>query len=438
MRLFPIGDDTRLSYIYLLKWVALSLVAGAAGAALVRAFVALAASMVELLPRTGLPMVVWPLIGAAVAGGLIYRLQPHAAGEGIPSYIRGLRLHGGELPFSVTFFKFWAALATIGTLGNGGIVGPLGRVTAGLVSALERLLARLHAGFGTEDRRTAAICGLAATVGAIFHAPVGGGIFAVEIIQRAKLGYKDLFPAILSSATAVFLCKTVGWDSFYRIRAVYEFMDVKVVGYLFLLSVAVGFAGSGFTLLYAWTVRLMRRQEGNVLVKVLAGSLAAALLARVVNPELMGTSNRLVTAVMTGDPVLLAGNLLGIAPLPLALAVVLLVKAIGNCVTVGSGMSAGFTGPVALIGMMIGALAAGLLGIPAFSATYCALVAAGFSGMLASSMNIPLAAAVMTIEVFGLQYSFPAALAAVVGFQVARHRTLYGYALAGAGLAVDE
>ncbi|MBN1760659.1 MAG: hypothetical protein JW863_20185 [Chitinispirillaceae bacterium] len=48
---------------------------------------------------------------------------------------------------------------------------------------------------------------------------------------------------------------------------------------------------------------------------------------------------------------------------------------------------------------------------------------------LSGSMNIPLAAAVMTIELFGLQYSFPAGFSAVIGFQVMRHKTIYDYAV---------
>ena len=109
-----------------------------------------------------------------------------------------------------------------------------------------------------------------------------------------------------------------------------------------------------------------------------------------------------------------------------------------NCITVGCGMSAGFTGPAAIAGMLMGAAMASFVGISNASATYHAFIAAGFAGLLASVMNIPLAAAVMTTEIFGLQYSFPAAIAAIVGFQVTRAKTIYDYALAGAGLAVDE
>jgi len=40
---------------------------------------------------------------------------------------------------------------------------------------------------------------------------------------------------------------------------------------------------------------------------------------------------------------------------------------------------------------------------------------------------------VITTESFGLQYSFPAGLAAIVGFQVNRHRTIYDYAIPPGG-----
>ena len=104
-------------------------------------------------------------------------------------------------------------------------------------------------------------------------------------------------------------------------------------------------------------------------------------------------------------------------------------KIICNCIIVGSGMNAGFTGPAVISGMLLGAAAANFLNIEYLSPTYYAFLTAGFSGMLASSMNVPLASAVMATEIFGLQYSFPAGLSAIIGFQVMRHYTIYDYAL---------
>ncbi|MBD3421177.1 MAG: hypothetical protein GF398_13760 [Chitinivibrionales bacterium] len=437
-QIFSIGSQTRLSYVYLFKWVVLALLAGSTGALVVRVFSLLLDSISTAILHWGVPLPLIPICGALVAGGIIYRLQPHAAGEGIPSYIRGIRVHKGDLLFSVTFYKFWAALATLATFGNGGIVGPLGRTSAGSMALITRGLRRITSVFDEEDQKTSAICGLAAAVGTIFHTPIGGGIFAVEIIQKARMGYKDLFPAILSSATATIICKLFGWDSFYPTHAGSDFMDHGMIGWLLLLALVAGLVGGAYPTLYSWITRIIKRKEGNVLLKVTLGSGVAGIIGWLVHPQLMGTSSSLIDALVQGDLHLIVGNLGMIQSLGIVLLIALVVKAVCNCITVGSGMSAGFAGPAAITGMLLGATAACFLNVEIGSPTYAAFIAGGFASMLASTMNIPLASAVMAVEIFGLQCSFPAGLSAIVGFQVTRHGTIYDYALAGAGVAIDE
>ncbi len=417
------------SYIFLLKWIILSIIAGTVATLMVQAFILLSSAISTFITNASLPIWLWPVIGACIAGGIIYRIQPHAAGEGIPSYIRGIRIHNGDLLFSVTFFKYWAALVTISTFGNGGIVGPIGRASAGIMAFMIRCIEGIHVGFNKQDQRTAAICGLAATLGAVFHSSIGGGIFAVEIIQRKSMGYRDLFPAILSSCTAVFIGKSLGWGGFYQFDTVDKFMDIGMIGWLLLFTVITGLLGGFYTTLYSRASKRFKRKEGNVLLKVIIGSAIAFFIGWTVNPELLGTSKRMVPALVSGNLSVMSGNLPFEQPIGIVLLIMIFCKLVCNCITVGSGMSAGFTGPAVIAGMLLGASAASFLNIDYASPTYYAFLAAGFSGMLASSMNVPLAAAVMATEVFGLHYSLPAALAAIIGFQAMRHHTIYEYAL---------
>ncbi len=421
--------DAFLSYVYLLKWMLLSIIAGIVGTLTVQSFIFLSTGITSFISAVRLPLWIWPIIGAGIAGGIIYRIQPHAAGEGIPSYIRGIRIHEGNLLFSVTFFKYWAALVTIATFGNGGIVGPIGRVSAGIMAFIVPYMKKIHVGFTSHDQRTAAICGLAATIGAVFHSSIGGGIFAVEIIQRKSMGYKDLFPAILSSSTAVFVGKSLGWGGFYHFDTIDKFMDSHMIGWLLLFTILIGVCGGFYTELYSLASRRFKRKEGNVLLKVTIGSALAFIIAWTVNSELLGISKKMVPALISGNMSFMIGNLPFAQPMGLILLIMFFCKIVCNCITVGSGMSAGFTGPAVIAGMLLGAAAASFLNIAYATPTYYAFLAAGFSGMLASSMNVPLAAAVMTTEVFGLHYSLPAACAAVIGFQVMRHHTIYEYAL---------
>jgi len=420
-----------VSYLYLFKWTFIALLSGAVGVGVVRSFFFLLNRTQLFLLSTHVPLPVYTVLGAVLAGAVIYKIQPDASGEGMPSYLQGIRRYGGNLDPSVTLFKYFAALSTLATFGNGGIVGPLGRVSSGAMSWLVKNLRKL--GFDADDLRTASICGMASAVGAIFHTVIGGGLFAVEIIQKDRMNYRDIFPAILASLAAVVISGLFGFSSFYGINPPGVFPELRTTGWILLLSVLLGIAGGLYTKFYSLVVRIMKREEGKVLLKVVAGSAVASSVAWLLNPGLLGTSNSLISGLMQGNREILSGALLYPVPIGWTLIIMLVLKAVCNCITVGSGMSAGFTGPAALLGMMLGSAYAFFLGFEPGSGAYFSFLAAGFSGMLASSMNIPLASAVMTVEIFGLKYSLAASLAAIIGFQINRHQTIYDFAVTGAG-----
>lgn len=418
--------EYKRSLSFLGKWTLVALISGGIGTGIVKGFHLILTVLANLMRQFLYFLPAWTILGALICGLFIYRISPGAAGEGIPSYLRGLHKNKGVLNPKETFFKFWAALVTLGTFGNGGIVGPLGRVSAGFMSFLTVKIKKLK--FNDWDIRTATICGLAATVGTIFHSSIGGGIFAVEIVQKSEMRYRDLFPAILSSSTAVFISKALKFESFYPINAAPEFMNPRLLWVLVLFALLIGFAGKAFTALYVFMARKFKREQNkNIFLKVLIGSVLAGFGVWFLNPSLMGTSQGFIAAIFEPNKAVLYGNLSTAIPLFVVLAIMAVAKAVGNLVTVGSGMSAGFTGPAAIIGMLLGAGWADIFQLTPGSANYSAIIAAGFAGMLGSTMNIPIAAAVLTIESFGLQYSFPAGIAAIIAFQVNRHDTIYSY-----------
>jgi chloride channel protein, CIC family len=222
--------------------------------------------------------------------------------------------------------------------------------------------------------------------------------------------------------------KALGWSSFYPINTAAEFMSPSLIWILLIFALLIGFAGKSYTSLYAFIARIFKRaQGGNILVKVIIGSAISAVGIWFLNPHLMGTSQGFIGALFIPDLQILFGNLSGLIPLVIVLIIMAIGKAVANCITIGSGMSAGFTGPAALIGMLLGAAWAEIFHLVPGSPDYSSIIAAGFAGMLGSTMNIPIAAAILTTESFGLQYSFPAALASIIAFQINRHKTIYSY-----------
>ena len=161
----------------------------------------------------------------------------------------------------------------------------------------------------------------------------------------------------------------------------------------------------------------------------ITGSFIAGIIAMLINVDILGTSGGLFKAVFNFDTAILYGRLPGTLPMFFVLSILVISKAMANCFTIGSGLSAGFTGSAMLIGLLIGSIFISIAGIDPNTPEYFAFLAAGFAGMLSSTMNTPVATAVITLELFGLAYSLPAGMASIIGFQVNRSNTLYDFAV---------
>lgn len=423
--------DLRSSYRYLLRWIALGGAAGVMGASVLALFTWLVDAGQGALLSTGVPVPLAAIAAALIVGGLVYRVSPDAAGEGIPSYLYALNRAHARFPLRVTLMKFPAAVITLMGFGSGGVVGPVGRVTSGLASLIGSRHGDEH--LRMERSHTAAVCGMAATVAALFHAPIGGGVFAVEIVQRANMRYRDLFPAVLAGAVSVGFSRLMGWQPLIEIVVQPVAIELGLLPWTIGFSLVVGLIGSVYVRGYGLAVKVFRRDQGQVVLKVAVGMAAASLLVWLVNPALLGTASGVTRSLSNGDFTLLYGAFPASAPLALVALAMMVVRMAGSYLTTGSGMSAGLTAPAIQLGMLSAVAAAELVRAVAGPDVTGAFLAVGFAGMLAGSMNVPIAAAVLAVEVFGTGMGMPAIFASVIAFQMNRHSTIYDFALAGSG-----
>jgi CIC family chloride channel protein len=426
---------------FLLRWAIQAVVAGSLGAVVVRAFFLSVSFLLELWTRIGAPPVLVATGAAVAVGALVYTIAPGAAGEGIPTYLLSVRAQRRALSVRDSFFKFPAAVITLGCFGSGGAVGPMGRVVAGLsqwiTRGLRRVLPRLFADHEQHHAhyhapKTAAISGMAAAVAAIFGAPIAGAVFAVEVIQTDQLRYHQIFPAALAAGTAVIVAELFGWAPLVNVSAPPFSIDAALLIPIVAIGILSGGMGIAYTSLYRFVADTLGRDlRRRRIPRLLVGMVGSALIGIAVNPLLYGTGDGLYDALLTGTIHHITIGVLPMVSSPALILMVLIIgKIVGNCLTTGSGMSAGFTGPAALAGLAGGALVATLVGIPPGSTGYAVLLASGFSGMLASTMNTPLAGAILAVELFGTGYGLPGALSAMIAFQVARYSTIYDVALA--------
>lgn len=407
---------------YLGSWCLIALVSGTIGVVITGGFLFVLDRALKTWVHLG-----WNIILVAVSGALlaalISRIEPESRGEGIPSYIHGVEEKGGYLSFKAGVVKLFSSLATLATWGCGGIVGPIGRVSAGLSSTLVGTIRSEGSDFTL--RRTAAICGMSSVLAVVTGAPIGSGIFSVEIAQRRNMRYSDIFPAILSSSFAVFLSGAVGIAPLWDIAT----MGVKVgfnhLPALLLTILLAATAGRLFEIFYGTMSGFLHREASRgVEARFVLATFVAVAATWAVNPLLVG-NGREFTNLLLNDPLTAMGRLDGLVPMFVALFVFIFVRSMAVGFTVGSGQSAGFFVPLAQIGILIGTASAVLFGVGEAPDELRILQSTGMAGILAGTLNIPIAAAVISVEIFGPDLGLPVALAAVLGFQVNRHHTVY-------------
>ena len=149
-------------------------------------------------------LVLLPAIGGLVSGWIVCRFAPEAKGHGTDAAIKAYHFNKGLIPLRVPIVKLIASAVTLGTGGSGGREGPIAQIGAGFGSYFATRL-----GLSDAERRYLLISGIGAGIGAIFHAPLAGAIFAIEVLYRdPDFESEALIPA--------FIATTVSYSVFSR------------------------------------------------------------------------------------------------------------------------------------------------------------------------------------------------------------------------------
>jgi len=425
-----LSAEQRKTLAFLLKWLVIAVIMGSVAAAVIYG--------ISFVLREAMKLACWrlffllPLIGAALAGWGCFTIAPDARGDGTSSYIIAVNKRFGYLKPLTTVMKIFATIFTLGSYCSGGMVGPLARINAGIGSLVGE--GAMKFGFTTDERRTAVICGMAATVSGLFMCPLGGGIFAVEVLKRSSMRYRDLFPAMLSSCTSYIMVCLFNYRPFYIIEAPVQWLDFRMLPVVLLTIAAAAIVGYLFMNFFDLTGRLFKKTGWKWPLKSLLGGAMVCIIGLIFGKHVMGTGSELFGKIMYDSNRLFTGR-----SLALMLSILIVGKIIATSATVGSGLSGGLFAPCVLLGTMTGAAMADLLGPVAGADHYFLLTAVGVAAMLSGVLNAPIAGAVIVMELYGTSYAVAAVLASVVTFQLLRARTIYRYAIEHiAGMEKEE
>jgi len=313
-------------------------------------------------------------IGGVVAGVGAILLARRAAGSEVSE---ALWLRGARLPLVGSLARAAHSIVIVGLGASLGREGAPQQAGAALASALSD-----WAQLPEWQRRLLVACGAGAGMAAVYNVPLGGALFALEVL----LGTLAL-PLVLPALATALIATAVAWVALPT-AATYVIPPYGVSGSQIAWAVVVGPIAGLAAVAYIRVIARAHslrpagraRLTAPILVFTALGVLAIAY------PQVLGNGKNVVQLALVGRLSLTL------------LAVLFVLKPLATAACLGSGAPGGLFTPTLAYGVLLG----GLLG-HAWSAIWpgapegsYALI--GGAAVLAASMQGPLAAVVLLLE----------------------------------------
>ncbi|PLS08472.1 chloride channel protein [Neobacillus cucumis] len=344
-----------------------------------------------------------PIIGGLIVGLLVHFFAKEAKGHGVPEVMYAVTKKKGSIRPRVVVIKALASAITIGSGGSVGREGPIVQIGAAWGSTLGRFM-RIR----EHHLKTLVACGAASGIAATFNAPIGGALFAFEVIL-GNFSMANVSAIVISSV----LSAEIGRDYFGN-TASFPIPHYHVSGILILLLFAVlGIIGGLYGAAYARTLVFFENLWDRIKslpewIKPATGGIIIGTLGFFF-PQVLGVGYPSVEKAL-------------MAHFDLRMLLILMVlKLFITSITIASGGSGGVFAP----GLYQGAMLGGAVGLifqmlfPSMQISEGVFAAVGMSTVFAGSAHAPITAMIMLFEMTGnYQLILPLMLATVIATTV--------------------
>jgi len=348
-------------------------------------------------------------LGGILVGVIVWHIAPESEGPGLHIVIAAFNKRDGNLRLRTGFSKYVTTLITLGSGAPTGIVSPsalLGNAVASYLGSIIRI--------DPDRQKTLSLCGMAAALSTLLQTPFGAALFAVEVVYGNYILYKRFFYCLASSVTAYIL------TYFFRLQTAYfevtlfnPVVTPKILFFIIGTALMTVFINIGYIFLYqkihdfffehSW-------EEKNWL-KPVVGMVSAALI--------MAPFYSLFTEFQVVGGGYYPLEVIAAAPLHQIVAVIVIII-FATSLIAGAGGSGGLFMPVMMVGVLLGIISASLT-----SSYYLLFVIVGMSAALCTTLNVPLASAILCIELFGPPAVLPSVIGSLTGYLLAKRYVIY-------------
>lgn len=362
----------------------------------------------------------WQAIAAPAAGGLLIALlvfvtRAPAEGPGMGILIESVALRGGRVPVRPILVSSLAAIATVGSGGSLGREGPMIRLGAMISS-------RLGSRFRLPPHRVKILlgCGAAAGLAAAYNIPIGGAVFAMEVIL-GNFALQIFGPIVASSVISTLISRSFEGEAHRFAVSEVDFKNYwELLAYAG-LGLVCAFASIAFVLGVRKLSRLLQALPVPAWVRPVPGLALFGLLALWVPHVLEGgqePTNALLLQALPGLdwlPVELATPALFLA--------IAAVKIVAVALTDGVGGVGGKFTPSLFVGALVGGAFGSVVHTawPEATADYPAYAAVGMAAITAGTSHAPISAVLILFELSGnYDLILPLMVASILSSVVAR------------------
>ncbi len=354
-----------------------------------------------------------PTFGGALVGLIILITRQPVGGHGTAGIIEAVAQRGGYLPFGRSLIKALATLCTVATGGSLGREGPLVRMGAAIGSLLGR---RFH--LGGNRLNILVGCGAAAGIAAAYNAPIGGALFALEVVL-GNFALESFGPIVVASAIGTVISRRL--ISAYPAYTPPQHATLVTgweLGHYLAMGIGIGVASALCIVVLRGSEKGFKRLPIPEWIKPVVGFALVGLIG-VFYPHVFGNGFDTTNELLREE-------------LPLQLIIVLpILKLVATALTAGSGGSGGLFTPTLFMGSALGYTYGAWCHetFPLTTSTPGAYALVGMGAMVAGTTQVPLSAIMIIFELTGdYQIILPLMVActgAVVASRLLHRESIY-------------
>lgn len=335
-----------------------------------------------------------PVVGALGVAFLVKNFAPEAKGHGVPEVMDAIYYNRGIIRPVVAVIKALASALSIGTGGAVGREGPIIQIGSSFGSTLGQLL-RLS----SWQRITLIAAGAGGGIAATFNTPIGGVLFAIEIMLH-EVSARTLVPVAIATATATYTGRIFFGNHPSFVIPAFETPYFHLTGPGILPSyIVLGLLLGGVSALFIksiyWfedffesrikTSYYLRHGMGMLVVGVIIYGLMTIFGHYYIQGVGYATVQDVLTSTLTSVFLLL---------------LLFALKLFATSMTLGSGASGGVFSPALFMGATFGGAYGTIVHslFPTMAVNPPAFAVAGMAGMVGGATGAALAAIVMIFE----------------------------------------